>query len=250
MSDPSAHTTILEVDFGSSPEGRYDEAAVRRDFGAPLHTNGLAEGRVERIGGEPRAIRVHYPQGAVGPRAGGAQWLCALPRGAEALSLAYSLRFGEDFDFVLGGKLPGLAGGSANTGGTKPNGRDGFSARMMWREHGRVVQYLYHPDQPGTWGEDFAWKAERERRFVPGRWHRVEHEICLNHPGERDGSIAGYFDGELALFVGGLRFRELPALTIDHFYFSTFFGGNEAAWAPTRDEHIDFADFVIGDSRA
>ena len=50
-------------------------------------------------------------------------------------------------DFVKGGKLPGLFGGEGNTGGGIPTGMDGFSARMMWRGSGRVVQYVYYPDQ-------------------------------------------------------------------------------------------------------
>ena len=40
---------------------------------------------------------------------------------------------GGDFDFVRAGKIPGLAGGRTNTGGRKPDGTDGWSARMMWR---------------------------------------------------------------------------------------------------------------------
>ena len=31
-----------------------------------------------------------------------------------------------------------------------PDGTDGWSGRMMWREDGAATQYLYHPDQPGT----------------------------------------------------------------------------------------------------
>jgi hypothetical protein len=33
--------------------------------------------------------------------------------------------------------------------------------------------------------------------------------------------------------------------SIDALYFSTFFGGDDATWAPTKDETVDFDDFVI-----
>ena len=43
--------------------------------------------------------------------------------------------FGQDFDFVRGGKLPGLGGGeSMGYGGTPEQYQNGFSARLMWRE--------------------------------------------------------------------------------------------------------------------
>jgi len=43
--------------------------------------------------------------------------------------------FGDNFDFVRGGKLPGLGGGaSRGFGGTPEEYQNGFSARLMWRE--------------------------------------------------------------------------------------------------------------------
>jgi hypothetical protein len=241
----SSETTnfVAVVDFDALPLGVWSEREIAETFGAPRFTNGLGDGRVELVAesGDQRALRVHYPEGAVGPVAGGAQWLCALGASYEALTLSYELRFGDGFDFVLGGKLPGLAGGSANTGGDRPNGSDGFSARMMWRPGGKVVQYLYHPDQLGVWGDDLPWDRGGARSFRPGTWHAVRHEIVLNTPGRHDGVLRGFFDGELALERRDLRFRDVATLALDHFYFSTFFGGNTPEWGPTRDEHVDFA---------
>ena len=71
--------------------------------------------------------------------------------------MSYDVQFEEGFDFVKGGKLPGLFGGEGNTGGGIPTGMDGFSARMMWRGNGRVVQYVYYPDQPEHFGHDMPW---------------------------------------------------------------------------------------------
>ncbi len=234
------------VDLDALPLGVWGEREIATAFGAPRFTNGLSEGRVELfVEGARRALRVRYPKGAVGPSAGGAQWLCPLGASYEALTLSYELRFAEGFDFMLGGKLPGLAGGSANTGGDKPNGSDGFSARMMWRPGGAVVQYVYHPDQSGVWGDDLPWDAGSPRVFRAGVWHSVRHELVLNTPGRRDGVLRGFFDGERALERRGLRFRDVSSLTLDHFYFSTFFGGNTEEWGPRRDEHVDFASFRV-----
>src|SRR5690606_35165672 len=139
---------------------------------------------------------------------------------------AYSLCFSPGFDFVKGGKLPGLVGGNANTGGQRPNGRDGFSARMMWRSAGQVVQYVDHPDQVSIWGDDMDYDLDGPVRFEPGRWYRVQHHLVLNtpgNPGARDGQVQGFLDGKLCLDRRNLRFRDSASLFIDQFYFSTFF---------------------------
>ena len=200
-----------------------------------------------------RVLRVHYPAGRVGPEGGGAEFRVRLP-GDDDLRCAYWVRFGEGFDFVRGGKLPGLAGGTAPTGGARATGTNGFSARMMWRAGGAVVQYLYSPEQTGVWGDDLPYDVPgaggARRRFRAGRWHHVKHRVRLNTPGERDGVVQGWFDGELALDRRGLRFRDADTFTIDWLFFSTFFGGNEPDWAPTRDEHVDFDGFVVRATRA
>ncbi len=181
----------------------------------------------------------------MGPSEGGAQWKLLLDASYEQLFVSYWIRFDDDFDFVKGGKLPGLMGGTANTGGDKPNGTDGFTARMMWRTDGKKVQYVYHPDQPNSYGEDFEWNEGGQRYFVPGQWHHVEHRVVINTPGQYDGIVEGWFDGELALHIDDLRFCTTDAFSIDGLYFSTFFGGSGSDWAPSKDETVDFDGFII-----
>jgi hypothetical protein len=147
---------------------------------------------------------------------------------------------------MRGGKLPGLAGGNANTGGHKPNGQDGWSARMMWRPDGKIVQYVYQPDQPGNYGVDYPWDfGGYPRYFTPGQWYCVETYVQMNSPGKKDGVIRSWLNGEKALEVKNLRFRDIPSLQIDKMYFSTFFGGADATWAPPADCYADFGKFVI-----
>mmetsp|Transcript_118361 Transcript_118361/g.221165 ORF Transcript_118361/g.221165 Transcript_118361/m.221165 type:complete len:126 (+) Transcript_118361:1-378(+) len=118
---------------------------------------------------------------------------------------------------------------------------------MMWRTDGKVVQYVYHPDQKGKSGDDLPWEfgALGQRQFLPGTWHQVEHCIIMNTPGQKDGKIEGWFDGNLALRQEGLRFRDVDTLAIDALYFSTFFGGSSPDWAATKDERVVFDEFVV-----
>jgi hypothetical protein len=205
-------------------------------------------------GGAGRVLRVRYPKGTIGGPLGGMQFMSPFVRlglaPCDHLFLRYYVRFAPDFDFVKGGKLPGLVGGEANTGGHIPNGRDGFSVRLMWRPGSRVVAYVYHPDQATQWGDDFRFtQGSGDCRFKPGQWHCVETEVRLNTPGRHDGLVRGWFDGEAVLEHAGLRFRDIPGLKIDGFYFSTFFGGGDLSWAARKDEHVDYDAFVISTQR-
>ena len=138
------------------------------------------------------------------------------------------------------------AGDEGNTGGGIPDGTDGWSARMMWRTEGAVVQYVYHPDQPQHYGEDLPWSvADEPLHFAPGQWHEVVHEIRMNTPGLNDGSITAWFDGVLALEADAMRFRDVDSFAIDGMYFSTFFGGGSSSWSTTADEVVLFDDFRI-----
>ncbi len=232
--------------------GPYRHRAIEEDFGDVTVLHGAERLEVVEDAERGRVLRVHYPAGRVGPEGGGAEFRVRLP-GSDDLRCAYWVRFGEELDFVRGGKLPGLAGGTAPTGGARATGTNGFSARLMWRPRGAVVQYLYSPDQVGVWGDDLPYDLSRDlpapgegqRHFRAGRWHHVQHRVRLNTPGERDGMVQGWLDGERALDRRGLRFRDAATFTIDQLFFSTFFGGNEASWAPTKDEHVDFDGFVV-----
>ena len=90
----------------------------------------------------------------------GAQWKIPL-QPSDEYYFSYRIRFDEAFDFVKGGKLPGLAGGTANSGGKVPDGYDGWSARLMFWENGKLSYYLYFPGQTSQWGEQLFFRDEK-----------------------------------------------------------------------------------------
>jgi hypothetical protein len=199
------------------------------------------------------ALEVLYPMGKYGNDKTGVQWITYLGKSYDHLKLSYSIKFGKHFDFVLGGKLPGLIGGhvaghphSTVTGGMRSDGKNGWSARMMWRKGGKIVQYVYHPDQEGKWGDDLEWGIDgRPAFFQTGKWYRVSTEIKMNTPKKKDGTIRSWLNDELALEKTNIRFRDNSTFAIDALYFSTFFGGDDETWSTTKDERVYFADFKI-----
>ena len=197
-----------------------------------------------------RVLRVRYPAGSCSPTVsrktkapvGGAQFFADLgmqPR--NSLRLSYYVRFSANFDFVKGGKLPGLFGGTVNDGRQIPDGTNGFSTRYMWRENGEGEVYAYLPTSKkhGTSIGRGNWQ------FQPGIWYRLEQEVTLNQPGEQNGRIRVWVNGKPILDQNNLTFRSSDRLQIEGIFFSTFFGGSTPTWATPKDVYADFADFAV-----
>jgi len=144
---------LFTFDF-SGAAGPYTVARWEKDWPGCEYEDGLAEGHGEIVSREGvNWLRVLYPQGSFGADKGGAGWRFPFAR-HEAAELRYTVRFDEQFDFVKGGKLPGLCGGPKTiTGGDMVNGEEGFSARVMWRKDGRGQAYVYHMHQPSKYGD-------------------------------------------------------------------------------------------------
>ncbi len=189
--------------------------------------------------GKSRLLRVHYPSGKWGSNDSGAQFMVSLePR--RSYECSYRVRFPKQFDFAKGGKLPGLAGGTATAGLDRPSG-DGWTARYMWREHGKLVLYLYHMDQKGRQGDDISLSV----RVQPGKWMQLKQSVTVNDFDKSNGRIRVWVDGRLVLDRKELRLQSEEKALVSKFYFSTFFGGKGKEWAPKKDMSIDFTDMIV-----
>lgn len=85
-----------------------------------------------------------YPAGGFGTNSSGSQfytlWNTSDGSSFNSMVLSYEVAFDSNFDFVKGGKLPGLRGGpepDGCSGGLAANGSNCFSSRLMWRTSGR-----------------------------------------------------------------------------------------------------------------
>ncbi len=256
-------SVVFRNNFDDDQVGTYTTANLAADWNSPSWNDGVDEGRVSITDDAnaygSKSLVVKYEEGET--TASKTQWKLELDAGYEELFLTYRIRFDDNFDFVRGGKLPGLIGGAGNTGGSVPNGTDGWSGRMMWRTDGssgsplspdraNIVQYLYHPDQPSTFGEDLRWDdnaAGNWATFDSDVWYHFQHRIVMNTPGQNDGIVQAWLDGEMVLDVQDIRFRDVASLQIDQMYFSTFFGGSSQIWEASKDEYAYFDDFVIAE---
>lgn len=194
-------------------------------------------------------LRVRYPEdslnfGAAGddrPLGGASFYVPLAGRGVSCLH--YRVRFPGEFDFVKGGKLPGLFAGEAPTGGEKVTGRDGWTIRLMWREQGAGELYEYVFNKKGRYG---ASVGRGSFHFPRGRWVDVDLEVRENDPGKRNGIARLWIDGRLVVEQRDIVFATAhPDDAERGLLFSTFFGGSDASWATPSDQHVDFADFRL-----
>ncbi len=166
-----------------------------------------------------------------------------LPEGTD-YSVRYDIRFGEGFEFVQGGKLPGLAP-SEPTAGCRAASADSWSARPMWRAEGAGQAYYYGQDRSNSCGEGEYGSAGA---FKPGQWQTIEMRVRLN-------SDVVNYDGEITLNVDGqevsrndnlrLRTSKSAAANISSFLFSTFYGGADPSWAPSKTTSIRYDNFQV-----
>lgn len=204
----------------------------------------------EEPGVPGKVMRVGYPLGSLDPatmRSEGRPYggmgfkkkIFDTPQ--QCAALTYQIRFAPDFDFVRGGKLPGLYGGVGNSGGDIPNGRDGFSTRYMWLSGGLGQIYAYLPTSV-QYGTSIG---AGQFSFVRGVWNKIRQEISLNNPGKSDGRIRVWLNGSKVVDEKNIRFRDILELGIDGIFFDTFFGGNDDSWRSRQDTYADFADFSV-----
>ena len=164
-----------------------------------------------------------------------------LPPGREYL-LEYKIRFDGDFDWSLGGKIPGLAGGNAPTGCVTTDGL-GFSARLMWREVGKLIGYLYDNNQVNRCGTALGASGFF---FTASRWFDVKQRVKLNTAMTGNGIYQVWVDDRLVINRSDIEYmNEAPNLRIDELIFQSFYGGSTPDWAPSRETSISFADVFV-----
>lgn len=152
------------------------------------------------------------------------------------------------------GKLPGPAGtyGRAGWGGRPSDGTDGWSARMNFRDpdgdegHVMLASYVYHAEMDGEYGTHFEWDLGGHGLLDADRWYRIDNYVELNTPGEDDGVVKGWVDGDLALDVTDVRFRDVDRLKVQGYWFSVYYGGDYSA---PEDVEILFDDLRLWRSR-
>lgn len=162
---------------------------------------------------------------------------------SETYTLSYSVYFKEGFEWVLGGKLPGLGGGSNSTG-CVPVDPYGWSIRLMWKKEGKAILYLYDQNRIEACGEE----SDLNYKFEIGKLQKIVLKIKINTPGLDDGQVSVWINNQNLKILKNLKLRGNVAPSealIDTFMFSTFYGGQTKEWAPSKNTEAIFGDFYL-----
>jgi hypothetical protein len=194
----------------------------------------------------------------------------------DAMYLRFYSKFAGSFD---------IAGSSHNGGGMSAhyfaNGQptpgvpaDGTNKFLVefeaWRGQastqspGELNLYVYHPEQRSQWGDhffptgvvlpnsslpfDFGAEFEPRPNVIPelDRWYCYELYVKANTPGQRDGRISIWLDGQLIGDFPNLRFRDVASLTLDRFNLSFHAGSNPAGETKKWYDNVVAATAYIG----
>lgn len=172
----------------------------------------------------------------------------------EEVYFRYHLRLAEDWNqTVQGGKLPGISGtyGRAGWGGRKSNGKNGWSARGLFKmtiPAGNPLAgttpigfYCYHTDMEGSYGTNWVWSRDYRGYLETNRWYAIEQNCKLNTPGKKNGVLRAWVDGYLAFEKTDVRFRMTDELKIEQVWMNVYHGGTTPS---PYDQHV-FIDNVV-----
>ncbi|WP_284644535.1 polysaccharide lyase [Paenibacillus silviterrae] len=224
------------VDFNQwSPWITYGKTQVDTDFGNAKTLQGGDRIKINDAG----QLRFFLPKGQVGSANAGGIIKSAIT-GKTDYSIEYKIKFANAFPWSKGGKIPGISGGAGYAGCDPAWAGDGFSVRMMWRENGRLIPYVYHMDQPSDCGDTFGATVDT---LTAGQWYTVKYYVKLNTGNNKDGVLKIYIDGVLKFEKNNIRFRN-DSSVIDTLHIANFPGGSDSTWAMTADGYVYFDDFT------
>jgi len=162
---------------------------------------------------------------------------------ANEYTLNYDLFFENDFEFVKGGKLPGLSPNTYTTG-CQQQVPYGWSVRLMWRPSGVPTIYWYDQNRPGDCGES----AYADVRFEKNKWQALSLYVKVNDASSTsNGQMQLYINGKSIASANNIKFRGENGdhTKITRFFFSTFFGGNNSTWSPSKTVYSRFDNFAV-----
>ncbi len=129
---------------------------------------------------------------------------------------------------------------------------------------GPINIYAYHPEQRGQWGDHFYPTGKvlpidsqpgsfgptfvARPNFTPqtDRWYSYEMMVKLNTPGQRDGRVAVWIDGNLVADFPNLRMRDTTSVKIDQVQLELHGKNNPSRADRKWYDNVVFATSYIG----
>ena len=166
-------------DFEDNTIGEYLDTEWEEDWNYPAWSDRDISPEIirnEDADNGTNVMRFHFPEGSIGPTEGGGQWYTELDSGYYELYFSYRIKFKPGFNWVLGGKIPGIRGGPSWEGFGAPGWSDGYIVLLMWSSAPRIRFYYYHHDMDHLYGNSEDWNYLIES----GIWYNITIRIVMN----------------------------------------------------------------------
>jgi hypothetical protein len=189
------------------------------------------------------------------------------PASTEGATLEYEVFFPDNFEWVKGGKLPGMMGGASNGIGCGGGNRefDCFSFRIMWRREGYGEAYVYapFPSMDPDFCSDLPACSSREPsvachhctgetgysigratfQFQRGSWNTMKLQMKLNTVGMSNGVLKLVVNGQPVVDKSNMVWRTDPSVNIEGVNIASWFGGSSDTWSPSTDQETRMRNF-------
>ncbi|QFI37628.1 hypothetical protein FR932_07110 [Moritella marina ATCC 15381] len=241
----NAQGIIDSVDFENQQNGEYTSSMFNSDFNNEW---GDVTGRANIITMDgSNKLAVTHPKDTYKKGINAGKKLIE----HDELYFSYQINFGKDYDFSMGGKLPGLAGLNSQVSG-KPDGcstvgeDEGFSLRSMFREDGRAIGYFYHQDKTKDCGDEIDYQHEGKNfSFKREKTYLIEQYVKMNDANQANGIVTIYVNGFKVLERNDMTFSENGIHAINYQYTQLWHGGNNDKWAVDRDSTAYLDHFTL-----
>ncbi|WWC73613.1 uncharacterized protein I206_107585 [Kwoniella pini CBS 10737] len=204
------------------------------------------------------SLIANYPSGTVGLTSAGFSFYTEGSHNgvqvdnAKEVSFSYSVYLENGFEFVKGGKMPGLYGGTSISqakscsGGRQDNRDSCFSARLMWRTNGAGEIYDYLPVPYTNTDTGYGESIQRGAySWATGQWTTVAMRVKLNDIGSANGEQELMVNGKSVISLKDVTFATAEGTKIYGIMAQTFFGGHTDDWASPKDQSIWFKDWSL-----
>jgi hypothetical protein len=229
-----------------------------------------AQGDTSNIKSTSEGLKVTFPKGGYKAREG-VNLKCPVDNvfPSKDITLTYHVYVPRDFDFNLGGKLPGV---TINEGtGGRAWKKNAASIRGMWRSGGQIVGYLYLCTDGGSYNgnendplmreqskafRDVAhhtngagidmWRFGKDPlRLKRGEWNKIKIRCQLNDMGKANGKLSIRVNKTKKVVKGVMYTANPDRNQFEQVQVASWFGGGSKKYASPKTQSLTFKKFEI-----